>query len=32
MRTEHEIFKDKLVLQEQTTIKISLEEMASRNS
>ena len=29
MRTDHEIFIEKLVLQEQTTIKVSLQDMAS---
>ena len=32
MRTDHEIFIEILVLQEQTTIKISLQDMASSNS
>ena len=29
MRTDHEIYIETLVLQEQTTIKISLQDMAS---
>ena len=32
MRTDHEIFIEKLVLQEQTTINISLQDMASNIS
>ena len=32
MRTDHEIFIEKLVLQEQTTIKIALQDMISNIS
>ena len=32
MGTDHEIFIETLVSQEQTTIKISLQDMASNNS